>query len=51
MGGRPLDIDLALPADDIRKLAKQKFGDSGSKDRRNLYLVSPVTALVILNWF
>ena len=39
LGGRALDIDLAVPQDDARAMAS-KQANSGPKDRRNLYLVS-----------
>jgi hypothetical protein len=39
LGGRTLDIDIALTQDDARAMAAGKNGKAGPKDKRNVYLV------------
>lgn len=40
VGGRAVEVDVALSQDDARSLASGKAATTGSKDNRNLYLVS-----------
>lgn len=39
VGGRTVEVDVALSQDDARSLASGKGAASGGKDNRNLYLV------------
>ena len=41
VGGRTVDVDLALSQDDARNLASGGRSTSTGKDNRNLYLVKP----------
>ena len=42
VGGRTVEVDVALSQDDARSLAQGKDATSGSKDNRNIYLVCSV---------
>lgn len=39
VGGRTVEVDVALSQDDARSLASGKATAAGSKDNRNMYLV------------
>lgn len=41
VGGRTVDVDLALSQDEARNLASGGRSTSAGKDNRNLYLVKP----------
>lgn len=42
VGGRPVEVDLALSQDDARNLASGGRSTAAGKDNRNLYLVMPI---------
>ena len=42
VGGRTVEVDVALSQHDARSLAQGKGATSGSKDNRNIYLVRSV---------
>ena len=44
VGGRTVEVDLALSQDDARSLASGGRSTAGGNDNRNLYLVKPCHA-------
>lgn len=42
VGGRTVEVDLALSQDDARNLASGGRSTAAGKDNRNLYLVMPI---------
>ncbi len=45
VGGRTVEVDLALSQDDARNLASGGRSTAAGKDNRNLYLVMPIGIL------